>query len=521
MYQFWVFVVKIPIIQFVAVLVISIALGSLDIGWGVVAFSVGTVSSVVTFFAKGQTAGDVDTNEVDTSRYNSTGAAISDSASRIAIGGANVSFFLDQLSVMFKQQVDSVKEIADRIEKIENGNQELISYTGNAGEKIQTSDQMTQQCRELLGNVLKQQQALVAQINDSKDMLAKLRNSAESIGSITTTINQLADQTNMLALNAAIEAARAGDQGRGFAVVADEVRDLAKKTTDATQGIDNVLNEINEYSQGSVQAIEVVVSASDEMSNTINESSKLVQSASEASSIAAAAMLKMKETVDAHGEENQGISANTLQLHENTKLLDAELREVGEKSLTLSSQTEDIFRQLQVFELHNRNANVQRIGIETAIAIGKLFEQSIANGRLTESQLFDFNYQPVPNTNPQKFTTQFDRFTDQELPTIQEPILQSNDFIIYAGAVDKNGYFPTHNKKFSNPMTGNYEVDLAKSRTKRIFDDATGSRCGSNTESFLLQTYKRDTGEVMHDLSVPIYVNNKHWGGFRIGYKAA
>ena len=83
-----------------------------------------------------------------------------------------------------------------------------------------------------------------------------------------------------------------------------------------------------------------------------------------------------------------------------------------------------------------------------------------------------------------------------------------------------NGYFPTHNRKFSKPMTGDYDVDLAQSRTKRIFDDRTGLRCGKNTESFLLQTYKRDTGEVMHDLSAPIYVKGRHWGGFRIGYKA-
>ena len=96
-------------------------------------------------------------------------------------------------------------------------------------------------------------------------------------------------------------------------------------------------------------------------------------------------------------------------------------------------------------------------------------------------------------------------------------ILDNNDFIIYAGAVDRNGYFPTHNKKFSQPLTGNYETDLANNRTKRIFSDHTGARCGKSTQSFLLQTYKRDTGEIMHDLSAPIYVNGKHWGGFRIG----
>lgn len=69
-------------------------------------------------------------------------------------------------------------------------------------------------------------------------------------------------------------------------------------------------------------------------------------------------------------------------------------------------------------------------------------------------------------------------------------------------------------------MTGDYDIDLANNRTKRIFGDRTGSRCGSNRKAFLLQTYKRDTGEVMHDLSVPIYVNGLHWGGFRIGYRS-
>lgn len=507
-------------IQFVIICIISVVLGFFDVSWGVVAFVIGALSCIGTFLASSTVSVETLPTSTGSDRFVDTGELISQSASRIAIGGANVSHFLDKLSEMFKQQVDSVKEIADRIERIESGNQELIDYAGQAEGKIQTSDEMTQQSRQLLQNLLTQQANLTEQIHDSKTMLESLRSSAESIGSITTTINQLADQTNMLALNAAIEAARAGDQGRGFAVVADEVRDLAKKTTDATQGIDAVLNEINQYSQDSVQAIDKVAAAGDEMSQMISESSNLIQSASEASSVAASSMSMMKDTVNQHGEANRGISVNAVQLHENTKHLESELTDVSEKVLSLSYQTEDIFRQLNVFTLHNRNASVQRIAQDAASRIGQLFEQAIASGRITERDLFDFNYKPVPNTNPQKYTTGFDSFTDRELPAVQEPILQTNDFIIYAGAVDKNGYFPTHNKKFSHSMTGNYEVDLAKSRTKRIFDDYTGSRCGKNTESFLLQTYKRDTGEVMHDLSAPIFVNNKHWGGFRIGYKA-
>ncbi len=140
-------------------------------------------------------------------------------------------------------------------------------------------------------------------------------------------------------------------------------------------------------------------------------------------------------------------------------------------------------------------------------------------GELDEKALFSEQYQPISNTKPQKYHTSYDRYTDQHFPAIQEPILQRLPQVLYAGAVDRKGYFPTHNKKFSQPLTGDYEKDLLQNRSKRLFNDRTGSRCGSNTAAMLLQTYKRDTGEILHDLSVPIMVNGRHWGGFRIGFK--
>jgi hypothetical protein len=86
------------------------------------------------------------------------------------------------------------------------------------------------------------------------------------------------------------------------------------------------------------------------------------------------------------------------------------------------------------------------------------------------------------NTSPQKHSSQFDGFTDRVLPALQEALLARMPQLAYAGAVDNNGYFPTHNKKFSQPLTGDYDVDLVNNRTKRIFSDRTGKRCGANTK---------------------------------------
>ncbi|WP_334050876.1 methyl-accepting chemotaxis protein [Alteromonas gracilis] len=445
---------------------------------------------------------------------------ISRAASNIAIGGASVSFFLEQLSNAIKTQVASIGQMSERLQLLESSGSALDELAKTASSSINESDANTQRGSLLLTQVSAQQQKLVKNINDSSEALIALKTRAEGISTITSTINQLADQTNMLALNAAIEAARAGEQGRGFAVVADEVRELAKKTTDATSGIESLLKDMNTSSQAAVETMQTVLNSSDDMNVQLQESENAISHSSSLSTQARESMGAMQGMVESNTEHSAGISANILQLHSTTENLERDLNDVATRALTLSSQAEDIFRLLESFDVNDRNSEVRDIAISTAEKIGQRFEQAISNGEISESQLFSFAYTPMPNTNPEKHTTPFDSFTDKALPELQEPILDNHSYIIYAGAVDKNGYFPTHNKKFSQPLTGDYETDLANNRTKRIFSDKTGSRCGSNTSTFLLQTYKRDTGEIMHDLSAPIYVKGKHWGGFRIGYKA-
>jgi hypothetical protein len=147
------------------------------------------------------------------------------------------------------------------------------------------------------------------------------------------------------------------------------------------------------------------------------------------------------------------------------------------------------------------------------------FEELLMTKRLTIEQLFDTFYIPIANTYPQKYKTQYDSLSDQRVQNILDKYLAADRRIIFVIIVDTNGYVPTHNSRYSRPLTGNKEIDAANNRTKRLFNDRTGLAAAKNVEAFLLQRYNRDTGEAIYDLSVPIFVRGKHWGAVRIGYE--
>ena len=126
----------------------------------------------------------------------------------------------------------------------------------------------------------------------------------------------------------------------------------------------------------------------------------------------------------------------------------------------------------------------------------------------------------VPIAAAQKFTTRFDTFFDRVISPFQESIVNRDSKVLYAICVDNNGYVPCHNLRYSKPLTGDPETDKNNNRTKRMFNDKTGIRCARNTDGFLLQTYRRDTGEILNDMSKPLVINSRHWGGIRVGYLA-
>jgi len=164
-------------------------------------------------------------------------------------------------------------------------------------------------------------------------------------------------------------------------------------------------------------------------------------------------------------------------------------------------------------ELLNRGKIQSIVG---AKMIGQIIEEAIDNGVFSVKDAFDTEYELIGNFDPPKYHTKYDFYLDKAILGLQDEFLEDKS-IIFAVAVDKNGYLPTHNTRFQKPITGNPDVDRVGNRTKRVFNDPVGLKAAQNTEKGLQQVYYRDTGEVMWDVSSPIFVKGKHWGGFRIG----
>jgi methyl-accepting chemotaxis protein len=91
----------------------------------------------------------------------------------------------------------------------------------------------------------------------------------------------------------------------------------------------------------------------------------------------------------------------------------------------------------------------------------------------------------------------------------------------YAILTDINGYVPTHNTRFAQPLTGNMAQDYINNRTKRLLGDLASFAAGHNEAHYLLQRTRLETGDVIYDVSVPVIVRGKHWGCVRIGYRRA
>ncbi|MYM41296.1 methyl-accepting chemotaxis protein [Duganella qianjiadongensis] len=459
-------------------------------------------------------------------RYSDDGArrfarVVGDEIDAIMIGAAETSFFVDSVKTKVALDVGTSADIADRATE----NLEASSViAANAEQAARIAAQVkgeTVAGRSEADLGLQRIKAARAEAQTAGAMMASLQSNARKIYSFTEAISEISARTNLLALNAAIEAARAGEQGRGFAVVANEVRQLALRTKEATDEISAMVREINQQAEQAAGGMTTLAQSVSVAVGNVETVHGLLGNIEQSSSVSEQQIGQIAQAAREHVDTSEIIAQGVSSIRDSLHSTEQQLPRAAGSAQALAERAEVITRALSASAIESSHDPIRIAAQQAARDVGRLFESAISSGQISQEALFDRHYTPIPNTNPQKHKSRFDDFTDRVLPPLQEAVLEAMPQLAYAGAVDNNGYFPTHNRKFSQPLTGDYDVDMVNNRTKRIFSDRTGKRCGSSTQPFLLQTYKRDTGEVMHDLSVPIYVNGRHWGGFRVGYRSS
>ncbi|WP_438810859.1 methyl-accepting chemotaxis protein [Pseudomonas reactans] len=444
---------------------------------------------------------------------------LSYTTSHNALSAAGVAFSVKQLAARVQSQLGAAKQIVSSAEVMIGTEKVTSQLSREALVAASQAHQRSTEGREVLAQSITRMHQLSQRANASRELIEALSLRSEEIQRVTLVIQSIASQTNLLALNAAIEAARAGEHGRGFAVVADEVRGLAGRTATATDEVGVMVADIQ---QRTAQVVEQIRQLSADLHTGVEQVEHAGEQLQSIASLAADVEGQVNEI--AQGTDTNRTQLDSLfhaveQMRSDLAVSDQQTRQLADAAVQMEGQAETISERLAEVGLDDYHQRIYDLAREGASRIAAQFEADVQQNRISLDDLFDRSYTPIANTSPSKYHTRFDGYTDQVLPAIQEALLPRHEGLVFAIACTPQGYVPTHNKAFSHALTGDVQVDAVQNRTKRKFEDRTGIRCGSHQQAVLLQTYTRDTGELMHDLSVPIMVKGRHWGGLRLGYK--
>ncbi|ODS05575.1 methyl-accepting chemotaxis protein [Vibrio scophthalmi] len=243
-----------------------------------------------------------------------------------------------------QHELAQIEEISTAICELSSTSKEVTVNAIHAEEEAQSAINNVNIGKKYLEDSM----SLTRNINDSvqqtASMLEELRVNTVNIGEVTNVICSISEQTNLLALNAAIEAARAGEQGRGFAVVADEVRNLAAKTQQSTQHIQEIISKLQSQSEKSnnnmienVTLIQKSVVLAEDVILSFNDIESSVQAISDINTLVATASQEQYSVTEDIAKNTTRtfdlVNENVSSIHQ-TQLVSQELTKLAEQQKT-------------------------------------------------------------------------------------------------------------------------------------------------------------------------------------------
>jgi methyl-accepting chemotaxis protein len=184
----------------------------------------------------------------------------------------------DSTHTIADNTVTQAAQTADMKEKIDAIG-DLIAMISENVDALNASADKMQECNESAENIMAELIDISKKNGEAIDNVreqSKLTNdSAQQIQTVTDIIADISSQTNLLALNASIEAARAGEHGKGFAVVAEQIRTLADQSRESTERINQLVADLVDKANVSVEITEKVSEAVSLQNEKINQTKEI------------------------------------------------------------------------------------------------------------------------------------------------------------------------------------------------------------------------------------------------------
>lgn len=407
-------------------------------------------------------------------------------------------------------------------ETMTGSNAAIHGSAATSAERARTAASQTRAAQQAMATASARIGTLCRSVQEMETRLLHLERTLGQISEVSRSIGSIASQTRLLALNATIEAARAGDAGKGFAVVAGEVKALAQETSDATAQINGTVTALTTLVADLMTESAANLSNAEEADQATSSLSAVLADLTEEFSGVERAVTAIAADSSRNLMECQAVSQAVTAMADGLGQDAAHLIKAADQTAEVMDLAQKMITDIVARDIDVAETQVVRTMQAAAVKITAAITVGLQSGRLTLSDLFDEQYQPILDSNPPQVMTRFTTFMDEVLPPIQEALLESDPRIAFCATVDRNGYLPTHNRKYSHPQGPDPVWNTANCRNRRIFNDPVGLHSARNTAPFTLKTYRRDMGGgtyvMLKEVAVPLTLGGRHWGAFRMCY---
>jgi methyl-accepting chemotaxis protein len=344
----------------------------------------------------------------------------------------------------------------------------------------------------------------------------------EQVRRTSQDIERIADTTNILAFNAMIEARRAGEAGKTFTVVADEVKSLANETRRATEEIGRTIDTLGSEAEQVISRIQAGSAASDEaktsvagIEHTLSAVIQLVEEVDRQNALIARTSGGIGVHVD--GVRKVLGSYDTAALENETMLETAHTR-MEQLEMTANLMFDNIVRA----GLSPSDSMMVERAQAAAREIAELTEAALEAGQLSEGELFDYDYQEIPGSDPKRFANRLMPWADRVWRPVYDRICGSDPQIMAVACTDMNGHLPTHLSALSRQPTGDRAHDTRYCRNGRMILDPIDRKAKESGAPYMMAVYRQEgdgkSYKVVRNVYVPLTIGGRRWGDVELAY---